>query len=219
MLDSSSCKHVNHAQGFFTHLRAAKGVGQKVSAAFESLKMGWGGGMKRSPSSDSAASPVDTEHPQSEHSVSKVQRLSVTAGESSPQRAGAQLRRQQTDGGNSPDIASVAEAAAAAIEHDSCTAAGSRPQCKAHPQQHPGTTGRSSFEDDASRMEALGGATGSGPKRPEMLYPAGAIHSLLMQLHARLSVQYNLIKLAFAAISDCNWNLWKVMFMLFAGLG
>lgn len=167
-------------KGSFTHSRAAKGVGQKVSAAFESLKMGWGGGMKRSPSSDSAASAVDTEHPQSEHSFSKVQRLSVTAGRSSPQRAEAQLRRQQTDDGNSPDIASAAEAAAAAIEQDSRTAAGCRPQGEAHPQQHPGTAGRSSFEDDASRMEALGGATGNGPKRPEMLYPAGAIRSHLM---------------------------------------
>jgi len=38
--------------------RAAKGVGKKMTAALESLKVGWGGGSgKASPCSNDAASP------------------------------------------------------------------------------------------------------------------------------------------------------------------
>ena len=158
--------------------RVAKGVGQKVSAALGSLKVGWGGGAaERSPSTPVTPVAVASEHAglparRSEpESAAKAPRVSVAAGGSSPQRAAAHLKSQQGSAGSSPHpIESAADFAA----HASQSAAVSRTDCGGNDhQQLPQSTGRSSFEDDASRMEALGGDTGGGPKRPEMLYPAG----------------------------------------------
>mmetsp|Transcript_1514 Transcript_1514/g.4497 ORF Transcript_1514/g.4497 Transcript_1514/m.4497 type:complete len:838 (-) Transcript_1514:371-2884(-) len=160
--------------------RAAKGVGQTFSAALESLKMGWSGGVKPS-NPDAALLESDASTPariKCNSAVASAATTSATADVSSSQPTGAQLGGPQISESSGARITSAAEfiAAAAATER----LASGRKSSSDSPRKIECTQPRagqksSGFEDNAARVEALGGGTGGGPKRPEMLYPAGRI--------------------------------------------
>lgn len=156
-------------------------MGQKFSAALESLKLGWGCGAKPT-TPDSASSEYDANTPapmECNSAMASAASIAAAADASSPQPTGAQLGGTQVDDSSSAHITSAAEfvAAAAATERlaSGSEASSEKPRNScAQPQAGHRSSG---FEEDAARVEALGGGTGGGPKRPEMLYPAGGLPS------------------------------------------